>query len=338
MRKIPLVDIRESGLVQLVEQYNQEAKNLISSSKKTLGLASEVLSAAIMPLGDKMAKNWLVKSGNPYCHEVEAMHKILGVSGVYALNIAYEWGCTAGVFRTANGLPRLVRALDWPFPGLGENTVVAHQKSNGGEFFNVTWPAVTGIFQAVAPRRFAAALNQAPMRRNNMGVLAGWASNRIRMFRQKALPPAHLLRMAFEQARTYDEAKEMLAKTPICLPVLYTLSGTKEGEGCVIERIENDFAIRELGNNENVVVSNHFLSNFNGTGSGWLPRALDSKGRVECLFSTSSADVENSSWLKFPVLNKYTRLAFSADAETGNFSAVGTYGSEMVTEVFEVRY
>ena len=34
-----------------------------------------------------------------------------------------------------------------------------------GDFFSVTWPGYVGALTAMAPRRFAACVNQAPMRR-----------------------------------------------------------------------------------------------------------------------------------------------------------------------------
>jgi hypothetical protein len=62
------------------------------------------------------------------------------------------------------------RLLDWGFPKLGENLVVAHQSGPAGDFHNITWPGIAGIYQAVARGRFAAAINQAPMRRHGPGL------------------------------------------------------------------------------------------------------------------------------------------------------------------------
>src|SRR5262249_42763485 len=153
----------------------------------------------------------------------------VGKSGVIALNMCYEWGCTSGAFQVDDGAPWLARILDWPFPALGENTVVAHQKGPGGEFYNVTWPGVSGMFNGIAPGRVAAALNQAPMRRHRTGIFIDWARNRFFFNKQTALPPSHLLRHVFETAKDYAEAKKMLSETPLSIPVLYVLTGVKQG-------------------------------------------------------------------------------------------------------------
>ena len=42
---------------------------------------------------------------------------------------------------------------------------VARQRGVAGDFLSVTWPGFAGLLTAVAPGRFAASINQAPMRR-----------------------------------------------------------------------------------------------------------------------------------------------------------------------------
>ena len=61
-----------------------------------------------------------------------------------------------------------VRTLDWPFKGLGRHIAVARMRgAGGGDFFSVTWPGYVGALTAMAPGRFAACINQAPMWRRS---------------------------------------------------------------------------------------------------------------------------------------------------------------------------
>jgi hypothetical protein len=334
MEPITFIDIRKSDNIFLLKGNRQRAIEIIDASKNIFGLISRVFSFVALPIGDFIAKKWLKKTNNPYLDEIEQYAKILGIKGVYALNISYEWGCTSGAYQSQNSV-KLARVLDWPFPKLGENIVVAHQLGVGGDFYNITWPAVSGVFQAMAPNRFAAALNQAPMRRYLTGVILDWVRNRFKFYSQNSLLPAHLLRNVFEEAKDYNQAKEMLCKIPVAMPVMYTLTGVKENEGCVIERTENDFVIREL-QNDRVCVANHFESKFNGLNS-WLPRAIDSSGRV-CMANSLNANEVNESldWFKEPIANTLSRLVMFADVKNNKLSVMGTDGENQVTEVFKL--
>jgi hypothetical protein len=84
------------------------------------------------------------------------------LSGVWLLNGSYQWACTS-LAREEDGVPWLARTLDWPFPGLGRHTDVVHAKGPAGEYFSITWPGYAGVLTAMAPCRFAACINQAPM-------------------------------------------------------------------------------------------------------------------------------------------------------------------------------
>jgi hypothetical protein len=253
------------------------------------------------------------------------------MTGIHALNICFEWGCTSAVYAKEDG-PTLTRVLDWMFPKLGEKIMVAHQNGKAGDFYNVTWPAVSGMFHGMAPGRFAASLNQAPMRRHRLTYIGDWAANRRKVFRENALPPAHLLRKAFEEAKDYEAAKEMLSKTPIALPVIYILAGVKTGEGCVIERTENDYVFRAL-EDDRVCASNQFDTELNETGYGWRPRRINSAGRRT--LPLAAVD-DRFGWFQAPIANSHTRLAIKACAATGKLSVLGTEGTKPVTEIFRL--
>jgi hypothetical protein len=101
--------------VQLVRDHPERAKELIDASRKTLGLFSEIVSHVLLPSGDRISRDWLIKTKNPYFDEIKYYADHLGVPGIYALNICFEWGCTSAVYAKEDG-PTLTRVLDWMFP------------------------------------------------------------------------------------------------------------------------------------------------------------------------------------------------------------------------------
>ncbi|HTV32340.1 MAG TPA: hypothetical protein VME69_04450, partial [Methylocella sp.] len=202
----------------------------------------------LLPVSDKIARYWLRRSASPYVHEIDEIADRLGFPGVWMLNNSYQWGCTA-LAREEDGVPWLARSLDWPFPGLGRHTDIVRTKGSAGAYFNVTWPGYVGVLTAMAPGRFAACLNQAPMwRRTQHAWLRPYdmAANSIDTFaRVREIPPDQLLRQVFEECPDYGRARMKLEQTPVARPVIYTLIGCAPGQSCVIERTETEFATRE---------------------------------------------------------------------------------------------
>lgn len=344
LTNIPLIDVRNSSLVNLLDNNREKAQKIVAASKTTFGVYSKMASYVVLPVGDHLSRKWLYKTKNPYLGEIEKYASLLPIKGIFALNLCYEWGCTSGAYAHDKGV-KLIRVLDWPFPALGENLVVAHQSGIAGDFYNMTWPGVSGVFQAVAPQRFAAALNQAPMRRHKTGLVVDWIRNRGYVHNYDGLPPAHLLRKTFETAKNYHDAKAMLVNEPVSIPVIYTLTGLNSDEGCVIERLETSVRVRELsshGQNDrqvhrNVSAANHFETSLNGIGHGWMPRATDSYGRANCANMLSSENISGDfSWFKAPIANPLSRLAMVADAHSGKFSIMGTDGAKPVTNILSV--
>jgi hypothetical protein len=335
MQTIPLIDIRATGPKTLVETYPEKSRALIHASKNIYGIASRIASNLALPIGDYSSRQWLKRTHNPYYDEICYYANHLNMRGVYALNLCYEWGCTSGVY-VGDTSVTLSRVLDWPFPALGEHMVVAQQSGSAGDFYNVTWPGVAGVFNAMAPQRFSAALNQAPMRRYKSNMVVDWIRNRLAVGRNNSLPPAHLLRMVFEQAQNYEQAKDMLCTTPVAIPVIYILAGTTTNEGCVIERLENSYAVREL-HHGNVCAANHFESHLNGIGRGWSLRGVDSEGRSRAASHCSAHVIARDfTWFQEPIANRYSRLVMVIDAAQSTLSLMGTEGIKPVTEVFQL--
>src|SRR4029077_10118573 len=105
-------------------------------------------------------------------------------------------------------------------PALGEHIIAVHQSGEAGDFLNVTWPGVTGVYHASAPGRFAAAINQARMREFGAGFVGDWFRSRVAVGLGDGLPPAHLLRQVFEIAPHYARAQLLLWRTQTAAPAL----------------------------------------------------------------------------------------------------------------------
>ncbi|HTQ13105.1 MAG TPA: carcinine hydrolase/isopenicillin-N N-acyltransferase family protein [Rhizomicrobium sp.] len=282
-----------------------------------------------LPLGDRASRRWLAKSGNRYAAEIDEIARHLGRSGAHVLNVCFEWGCTGGAWDTPQG-PLLRRVLDWPFPRLGELVVVAHQDGPAGDFFNITWPGANGSFHGMARGRFAAAINQAPMRRHGAGYAGDWFANRLRAGRQTGWPAAHLLRHVFETARNFAEAKQLLCETPLAVPAIFILSGIVKDEGCVIERTEEAFAVRAMEAGR-VCAANHFETCL--AGGRWQARPIDSAGRAACARALRGGG-QTFSWFAAPIANANSRLVFEAGAAEGSLAVMGVQGCSAVTDVF----
>jgi hypothetical protein len=325
---IPYVDIRDGGPVDLLARYRASAHALVEAASGTYGALGRAASLAALPLGDRASERWLARNRNPYLDEIRAMAGVLGRSGVYFLNVCFEWGCTGGVWDTQEG-PLMRRVLDWPFPALGEHLVVTHQKGDAGDFLNATWPGMSGIYQASAPGRFAAAINQAPARMHGLGFAGDWLQSRLLTEKSTALPPAHLLRQVFETAPDYDSAKHLLCETSLAVPAIFILAGRRAGEGCVIERTETDFVARAMEDGR-VCAANHFV----GRQDGWRARPIDSPGRLACALGLAAG--EDVVWFAAPIANANSRLAMTASPANGALSLVGTNGAVAVTEMLRL--
>ena len=331
MRNIELVE--ENDLVKFCSRYQEAGRQLFRATLRTYGTLGWACFSLLLPLVDRQAKKWLRKTANPYLAEIDQFAQILGTRGAHALNLSYEWGCTSAAFATQKA-PDLLRVLDWPFKGLGAGLFVLRQVAEAGDFYNITWPGVSGIFQGMAPQRFAASLNQAPMRRHGLTYLGDWLKNRGGVARENGLPPAHLLRQVFETAPNYQVAKTQLMTTPICLPVIYLLSGTASGEACVIERLQREVAVRELSDAPQVSATNHFQSPLGGGELAWRPRYI-SKARaraIECLHHLPPSP----RCLSYPLLNRLTKMSLVTNAEQGTLALQGWEKQASVTTVFRL--
>lgn len=319
---IPLVDIGARGPLALLEMQHARAAALLAAGRRRHG-------AIALRLGDHVSREWLLRSGNPYRDEILAVAAAMGAPGAILLNLSFEWTCTTGAAADPEGGARLMRVLDWPMDGLGRHVVVARSEAPAGTYYNVTWPGSVGVLTAMAPGRFAAAINQAPMRRHGRTLVGDWATGRIGVWRSRHLPPAHLLRQVFETARTYAEAHRLLRDTPVALPALFTLAGTAPEDGCVIERSETAAAVHDLP----VACANDALSPL----LRGRPRGADNAARRALLAQAQVGAVDGFGWVRPPILNRRTRVAVVANAARGRLRVLGYEREHPATAEFALQ-
>lgn len=276
-------------------------------------------------IADPLVRIWMRRSGSAYVEEIDSIARMLRRPGIWLLHGAYLFGCTALADETAEG-PRLRRTLDWPFPGLGRLAEVAHQRGPAGAFFNVTWPGFVGVLTATAPGRFAASINQAPMRRRTRNAWLLWVDYALNALgaiaRGDRLLPEHLLRQAFEQCATFDEARRLLETTPVARPVLFVLVGCRTGERLVIER---ESTCARVYPDETTVANN-----WRQPSDDWRPRACgegtpaeNNRRRCAALSAWNGRDARDFEWAVPPVLNAHTRLTVEMCPAEGTLKVAG---------------
>jgi hypothetical protein len=310
---IPVRDVRDGGPVR----HAIEARDVARALRDDCLAWFPASARYFVPTLDRITRRWLTRSCSPYVPEIGAIAAALGFPGIWFLNGSYEWGCTT--LARDHGEPWLARTLDWPFPGLGRHVEVARMAGPAGEFYNVAWPGFVGALTAMAPGRFAAAINQAPLWRRTRHPwlrLCDIGLNAITTWPLRHIPPDQLLRQVFETCAGFDEAKARLETTPIARPVIYTLAGCKADERCVIERTEEGYTTRR----ENTGAANDWIA----PTRPWEARVggdllfncdydeagTNSRVRREALVAWEAPfGAETLAWVVPPVLNKFTRIA-----------------------------
>lgn len=266
-----------------------------------------------LKLGDAIGKRMIVRTSSPYLDEIDSFGDVLG-TGVYTLNTGYEWACTALVRECEDGQPHLNRVLDWALP-MGPYMHVAHYDSPCGSYYDINWAGNSGIINAVAPKRFAISINQAPLPQHCGIGMAGfpvdWVIQRFKTFRSKGWLPSHLLRHVFETCRTYDDAVRILSETELAIPVIYTVCGAQRGERVVIERRENEaHCVRDSG----VCTANHWQQPV-WKGHARPIRSRDRLGFAQEIFKLNFKADKSWDWLQPPVFNSHSIMAFVANTD-----------------------
>jgi hypothetical protein len=316
---IPLLDLRNGGPV---EHARRRRREMLALRDACFSILPAPLRGLLRPL-DRISARWLRKTPGPYVGEIGEIAEIAGQPGVWFVNASYEWGCTTRI-------------------------EVALQDGGAGTYANVTWPGAVGVLTALAPGRFAAAINQAPLfRRTKAGVLlpVDFLLNGYGAWKNPSRwPVAHLLRFVFDRCATYEEAFEMLTETPVARPALFSIVGAEPGQGCLIERTETAAFVHPGP----CCIANGRHPAGPARPGTWIPRGTlvrglaDSENRRTILERHGCE--QPFAWLVDPVLNGLTRLAVETSPATGELRVLGfepttKWMSEVVpaTEVFEAE-
>lgn len=330
MLKTPDESLPQIAVLDVSEDWPVETLRLaLEETHALLDEAAADYPAIALKLGDAISRRWLARARNPYLGEMDRISEIIARPGAYYFNASYEWTCsTCAGPGPDGGSARLMRVLDWQTPGLGRHVIAARVTSEAGPWVTFTWPGYTGVLQAMAPGRFAAAINQAPMERP-VGLFAlDWMVNRAKIWRSAEPTPEHLLRRVFETAKSFREAKEMLVSTPLCVGAIYTLSGVAPDEACVIERTETGTHIVEGPASA--------ANAWQNSQWGGLVRGENNESRREMMAAQERRLDNGFAWLEPPVRNDLTRLAMVADAAQGRAIAQGYEAEGPVTQVLSL--
>lgn len=319
---IPLVDQTGRDPSHLAVVEAERARALLAAGREKLG-------GPALRAMERLSRHWSERALSPYHDEIAASAAVLPL-GVWFMNYSYEWGCSTGLDRDpAGGAPRLRRTLDWPYPAIGRTAVVAKADGGAGPYYNVTWPGFHGVVTAMAPGRFAVAINQAPLiRRAGLTRLGSWAVQRMRLWHRTALAPAQLLRRVFDSAPDFATARRVLSETPVALPVIYCLSGIEPGECAIVERLAD--AARAIDGPG--AATNQWQAI---TPQGY-DRGNDSPGRLAAMRRALGDADDAFGWLRAPILNRDTRLAVAANAARGTLAVQGWEDEAPVTALFRL--
>lgn len=319
---IPLLDVGTGGAAATLRGADEQLTDIMASARHRFGPLA-------LRAGDRLSRRWLLKTGNPYTGEIEAVAARIGVAGSYLLNLSYEWACTTGVGPDSSGVGgRLLRTLDWGLDGLGRNLVVAHQEGPAGAYFNVTWPGFAGVTTAMAPDRFSVALNQPPMRRRHGAFPLDWLRNRWGVWRHNGLPPVHALRHVCDHCADVAEARTYLESVPLCMPGFFSVGGLNGDDGFIVERTENSGATHAAP----ACIANHWrLLDQGGRSRGYM-----SEDRLVQMEANRDAAPDDFSWVTPPILNETTCVAVVANAATGKLLVTGWEAACPATEVFSL--
>ncbi len=313
--EIPVRDVRQGGVV---EHARLGRAAMLALRAECLSVVPAAVRGLARPL-DALSRSWLERSPSPYVGEIARIAAEAGSPGVYFVNASYEWGCTTRA--DAGEAPLLRRTLDWPFPGLGRHVEVAIQDGGAGPYANVTWPGAVGVLTAVAPGRFAAAINQAPLYRRTAPAAmkpVDMALNALATWRDSdGWPAAHLLRRAFDACPDFEAAVEMLRTAPLARPTMFSLVGARPGEACLVERTQAGATATRGA----FTIANDWHPSGDLRPGRWEPRGRrvggvpDSEERR--LLLEGHGDAAAFSWMLPPVMGPLTRLAVEACPATG---------------------
>ncbi|MEQ9489223.1 MAG: carcinine hydrolase/isopenicillin-N N-acyltransferase family protein [Alphaproteobacteria bacterium] len=323
--EIPVERLGKAGLDQLADRQRDRQRALLKAGRKKLtrpGLA----------FLDHRSRSWSRRTENPYHDEIAAIDADAPAPGTWFMNFCYEWGCTAGL-KPTGGAPTLLRTLDWPFDHVGQGVVVAEREAAAGPYWLVTWPGHVGAITVMAPGRFSIAINQAPMRRRSPVKALDWLLDRAMVNASRGLPPAHLVRRVADSAATFEDAVDMLSRTEIALPVIFSVAGMTAEASIVLERTQTGCSARR----GMASAANHWAA-FTMPQRDRGHHSQRRQDDMQAYLNNADADPHSLAWLKPPILNADTRLATVMDLAAGKLTVQGLEADGPATRILHLTH
>lgn len=228
---------------QIVKPRTAQLKALISQIKK-------LVSAKVLEIIDKGLEGIVNRLPQPFRDEMKGISTATGIElgEVVLYNIFYEifTVCTSIVGQDKSGKMYHARNLDfglllgwdmknntWAISELLRPLIynVIYQKQGKVLYKAVHFIGYVGIITGVKPGVFTLTVNERFSLDGGYIGLIEWL-----LGINKARWMGFLTRDVFENANSFEEAKDSLSKNSLIAPVYFILGGTKAGEGCVITR------------------------------------------------------------------------------------------------------
>jgi hypothetical protein len=329
--EIPLVDVRRLASADLCRHDLERVRALVGAA---LSRRSHVLLPLATRFIDRISHSWLSRQADFYLEEIRHVAALLERPGAFFLNTIYEWACSTSVAADPAGDgARMIRVLDWGLSGLGRHVVIARHEARHGPFYNATWPGYAGVLNAMAPGRFAAAINQAP-RMHVLGLrLVDDIITHLRVLHSAdTMLASHLLRRVFEEAADFAAAVAMLAdeRIMIAMPALFALAGSAPDELCIVEAFGRERRVHRgrKGAADVLAIANQWLSpdlkgrarNEAATTAPRMTPEANNVARRAIIRRLQQAPSVGSDDLPEPVLNSQTVMVVVANARRGEMT------------------
>lgn len=327
------VECNTIGTSGAVKKYNQTFHAMLEACRAQYG-------ATLLKIADYFVQKWVTKKADLLGYEDELHESAAAIKGPgkYALNLSYEFACTTGVKQEHDQSQTMFRAFDWPVKNLADKVIILKRDGKAGHYWDMTYPGMVGVIQAMAPRRFAISINRAPIPvtiklpffQGITKPLDRWVQ-RFKTYKTGAVPAPFLLRKVFDECASYDEAVEMLSNTMISAPTIFTIAGVKDGEACVIER---DREGAYISKGCDAITANHWQNKNLGKAH---PRPINSHDRLKSMRHATKHAKGHFDWASGTLVNDFTRLVFEANPKQEILRIYACEGQQQVTRKSYLR-
>lgn len=281
----------------------------------------------------------------PYKGEFDYVHQRIAdlrggdLRGAATILLTDEWGCSTRSMRQDDGTIEMQRLLDI-VPHVGHLPIVTKKPVASGDCITATYPGLIGEAHGMT-QAFAIAQHVAPTPKTILGKVLGecvipfdYLVNARRNTANKGYAPTILVRKALEEARTADEALEMLSSEPLTSPILYHFATTDRAY--LIERMPDDSVVHEAANmcGTNTWQNDRFPDAWSKPHAPTpVHKGESGEERLEIIRHTM-----RTGGTMQPSYKPLTRLHLDMNPARGTFRAQGLEHDQPATEAFEHEF